>query len=172
MQSDEQFRADLFYGSIECAKQTLEVTPPPHEGRNMRWANSDFYSFDAMMDLEEYIADGYQGYLPVAGWPVAHNLTDWRKALPFSDGERARLLAVRRAHPVKSKLALIVRREVSYEPVEDAGITTRISGKHLMQTWWRWRRGVSERFEGQNGPERAIRALWLAQQTIERLTAS
>lgn len=167
MSSGENFAVATFTALVDSARESLEAAPPPHEDRRMRWANSDFYSFDAAMELEDFVAAGKTHSLPVAGWTVADSLTDWRKALPFSDGERTRLLEVKRAYPAESRLASIVRQEVSYEAVEDEGITTRVSGKHLMQTWWQWRRGVGERFEGQSGRERAIRSLWLARQIIE-----
>jgi hypothetical protein len=168
MAERDDFNLEVFEGLVDDAQDWLEATPPPHDGRT-RWANSDFYSLNATLNLEEFIAGDELRTLPFSDQSFVHGLTDWRKALPFSDGERARLMEVKHAHPVSVHIASIIRQEVSAEPIEDAGIVTYTSGKRLMQTWWKWRRGIGERFDGQNGPERAIHALWLARKAINEM---
>jgi hypothetical protein len=157
--------SDVLEARIQVAYDELVKSPPPFDGR-MRWVAADFRSLDAAIDLDQFVVDEGIGYAPSPQRELREHLTDWRKALPFSEGERTRIVEVRREYPYPARLASAVRREVDFESVMDAGIETPISGKHLMQTWWRWRRGFGERFEGQQGVERATRSLWLARRAI------
>jgi hypothetical protein len=167
MTSRVTLESDVLEARISVAHDELVKSPPPHAGR-ARWAESDFTSFDAAIDLDEWLND--EGTAYVISRDLNEHLTDWRKALPFSDAERTRLVEVRRDNPWPARLAPIVRREVGFESVIDAGVRLPISGKHLMQTWWQWRRGFGERFEGQRGIERASRSLMLGRRAIIEAT--
>jgi hypothetical protein len=161
--------SDVLEARIQVAHDELVKSPPPYSGR-MRWAESDFRSFDAAIDLDQWLADEGVSYVPFTFRKLENHLIDWRKALPFSEGERARFVEVRRNNPFPASLVPIIRREVGIEQVDDAGIGGNFSGKHVLRDWWNWRRGVGERFEGQQGVERAARSLMLAREIVRRQT--
>lgn len=156
---------------VREAYSSMRVTPEYKEGDRVRWIASDFHSLESNVALDMVVTDSLPSIARLTGRheEIADALTDWRKALPFTDSERARLIEEKHKLDIEEKLATVVRSTVGPETVVDAGIETTISGRHLMQTWWNWRRDVGPRFERNKGEPRAFRALWGAHLALREI---
>lgn len=161
---DQDELLEVSYDTALHAAQAMEKTPPPHEGRSIRWANSDFESFQATVELDDVLfLSGLRPVLPGRGSAGEH-FTNWRRALPYNEAEDERFCEVRRENLGSTCLAREVR-QLGIERIEDGGIERYAVGKHLVRRWWRWRRDLEE-FEGQRGPERAVAALRLGAEAL------
>lgn len=162
---ESQHSFDALSYRIASAVEALEASTPPHEGRPTRWAYSDFHSFDATMGLEAHVVEHGLPSLP-GRLALGRHITDWRRALPYTEAERQRLYEVNQGR-LAGRLASITRQAIKHEVIVDAGIERVIDGNELMQRWWKWRRGIG-RLADPNGPQRAAAALRLGYEDLRQ----
>lgn len=137
-----------------------------------RWLEDDHDVFNQVMEFADF-AERSQGELCMSGISyhlrLAHNrldyagnLREFHVALPFSEAERqwtadtlwrGAYAGRRLGYPYG---AVAIRRRVA--DLYDGGRSRRVSGTELMDTFWAWRREISE-FEGAGSLDIAVEAL-------------
>lgn len=139
------------------AVSALGTPPPETVRRNLRWLNVDSHSYVAVFEFEDAIDRlGLPGDLSSDEREAVNgDLAEWHLALPFNESERRLILE----EDAIANDPLILRRMIGRKAIFDRGEVREVTGRELIQRWWKWRRGV-EQFEGGNGVERGRRALY------------